>query len=45
VRDGEEVNIEGSVLYGINSDVTRQLYDELPGDCTQPYLVVDKVVR
>jgi len=45
LRDGEEVKIEGSVLYGANSDVTGQLLDELPGGCFQPYLIVNKVLR
>jgi len=33
------------VLYGANSDITRQLLDELPGGCNQPYLIVNKILR
>jgi hypothetical protein len=45
-RDGEEMHLEGFVLYGINTDVTRQMYDELPRGlgCHQPYFIVNKVL-
>lgn len=45
LHDGEEITIEGGVLYGANSDITRQLLDELPGGCNQPYLIVNKILR
>jgi hypothetical protein len=44
IRDGEEVRIEGTVLHGINSDVTSRLYEELPDGCCQPYLIVNRVL-
>lgn len=43
-RDGEEMRLEGFVLSGINTDVTRQLFDELPGGCFQPYLIVNRIL-
>ena len=45
-RDREEMHLEGFVLSGINTDVTRQLYDELPRGrgCHQPYFIVNGVL-
>ncbi len=45
LRDGEEAEIEGSVLYGMSSDVARQLHNELPGGLFQPYLIVDRIIK
>ncbi len=44
IRDGEEAEIEGVVLHGINSDVTSQLYEELPYGTHQPYLIVNRAL-
>ncbi len=44
LRDGEEAELEGSVFYGISSDVARRLFDELPGGLFQPYLIVNRVL-
>jgi len=41
LRDGEEAEIIGRVIYGY----TPELNDELPGAFTGPYLVVDEILR
>lgn len=41
LRDGEEVELSGRVIY----DYTPQLNDELPGGYSGPYLIVDKVLK
>jgi len=45
LRDGEEVKIEGNVIYSAGSGTAGQLLVELPGGCFGPYLVVDKILR
>ena len=44
-RSGDRVQIEARVLYGATSGIPWQLYNELPGGCFQPYLIVDNVTR
>lgn len=44
LRDGDEVTIEGGVIYGATSGIPWQLHNELPGGCTQPYLIVNEIV-
>ncbi len=41
LRDGEQVDISGKVIYGYS----EQLHDELPGGYSLPYLVVDRILR
>jgi hypothetical protein len=41
LRDGEEVDIVGKVIYSYSA----QLHNELPGGYFGPYLIVDKVSR
>ena len=41
VRDGEEVDITGKVIYGYS----EQLNDELPGGIPGTYLVVDNILK
>lgn len=41
LRDGEEANIAGKVIYGYSD----QLHNELPGGYSQPYLIVDRLLR
>ena len=41
LRDGEEAELSGRVIYGY----TPQLNDELPGGYSGPYLVVDEILR
>ncbi len=45
LRDGDEVKIDGSVIYSAATGAAGQLLDELPGGCFGPYLVVDKILR
>ena len=40
LRDGEEAEISGRVIYGY----TPQLNDELPGGYSGPYLIVDRIL-
>lgn len=44
VRDGEEVSLEGFRLSGINSEIPRQLNEELPGECYRTYLIVGRLL-
>jgi len=41
LRDGEEADIAGKVIYGYS----EQLHNELPGGYFQPYLIVDEILR
>ena len=43
-RDGEQVTIEGRSLYEFNS-IAMQLFHELPGGISGPYLIIDRIVR
>lgn len=45
VRDGEEVSLEGFRLGGIQSEIPRQLNDELPCECYRTYLIVNGTLR
>ncbi len=45
LRDGDEVTLEGKINYGGVSGVAGQLFEELPGGISGPYMIVDKVVR
>ncbi len=45
VRDGEEVRLEGIRLGGVQSEIPRQLNDELPCECYRTYLIVNKILR
>ena len=44
-RDGEEVQIEGNLRCGMSSDVSKQLFNELPGQCSTCYFNVLKIVN
>ena len=43
-RDGEQVTIAGRVLYEFNS-IAMQLFHELPGGISGPYLIIDRIVK
>ena len=45
VRDGEEVSLEGRRIHGINTEISKQLQEEMPGDCYSIKLIVKRVLR
>jgi hypothetical protein len=45
VQDGEEVSLEGIRIHGIRTEISKQLQEEMPGDCYNVKLIVNGVLE
>ena len=43
-RDGEEVTLDGITISGVRTELARQLLDEMPGECYNLKLIVERVL-
>ncbi len=43
-RDGEEVILDGITVFGLYTELARQLFEEMPGECYNLKLIVERVL-
>ncbi len=45
VQDGDEVSLEGRRIAGVNTEIASRLHQEMPGECYNTKLIVNRVLR